>query len=125
MTGRYWEYHVEIELGTKDRCGPVPPGGPGAGSRGPGWDMVSARWGTVSRPGGHRDDRAGRGGFSPGTWRDYGGFVAGLVGATADRSRPVDRVRDPAGPGGTWRRPGGDRVAAGRTPGRPGGTWRV
>jgi hypothetical protein len=70
-------------------------------------------------------DRAGHGGFRPGTWRDYGGFVAGLAGTVADRSRPVDRVRDPAGPGGTWRRPGGDHAAAGRTPGRPGGTWRV
>ena len=46
-------------------------------------------------------------------------------GTAADWFRPVDRVRNPASPGGTWRRPGGDGAAAGRTPGRPGGTWRV
>lgn len=73
VTGRYWEYPVEIELGTKDRCGPVPPGGPGAGPRGPGWDMAATRWGPCHG----RADTGATGRDVAGLDRGHGAIMAG------------------------------------------------
>ena len=43
---------------SRDRCRPVPPGGPGAECRGSGWDMAATRWdGAAAGDGG--DDRDG------------------------------------------------------------------